>query len=92
MPEKAKNKTNLQQRVALRITLPKIILLQSDTKASKIMFPAAKNDWAKNAKNKAKKQNKLSTVHFTSYYLSLSCALKNDNKASKIMFLATQNV
>ena len=41
---KAKNKTNLQQRVSLRITLPKIILLQNDTKALKIMFPAAKND------------------------------------------------
>ena len=44
MPGKAKNKTNLQQRVSLRITLPKIILLQNDTKALKIMFPAAKND------------------------------------------------
>ena len=44
MPEKAKNKPNLQQRVSLRITLPKIILLQNDTKALQIMFPAAKND------------------------------------------------
>ena len=67
MPEKAKNETSLQQRVSLCITLPKIILLQSDTKALKIMFPAAKNDWAKNAKNKAK-NNKLATVHFTTYY------------------------
>ena len=44
MPEKANNKTSLQQRVLLRITLPKIILLQSNNKALKIMFPAAKND------------------------------------------------
>ena len=44
MPEKAKNKTNLQHRVLLRITLPKSVLLQSDTKALKIMFPAADND------------------------------------------------
>ena len=54
LPEKAKSKTNLQQRVLLRITLPKIVFLQSDTKALEIMFPTAKNDWAKNAKNKAK--------------------------------------
>ena len=59
MPEKAKSKTNLQQRVSLRITLPKIILLQSDTKAVKIMFPAAKNDWAKKAKNNAKNKTNL---------------------------------
>ena len=51
---KAKNKTNLQQRVLLRITLSKITLLQNDTNALKIMFPAAKNDWAKNAKKKPK--------------------------------------
>ena len=44
MPEKAKNKTSLQQRVSPRITLPKIMLLQSDTKALNIMFPAAKDD------------------------------------------------
>ena len=44
MPEKVKNKTNLQQRISLRITLPKIVLLQNDTKALKFMFLAAKND------------------------------------------------
>ena len=65
MPEKAKNKTNLQHRVSLRITLQKIIILQSDTKALQIMFPAAKNDWAKNAKNKPKtKQTCYSTYHY----------------------------
>ena len=44
LPEKAKSKTNLQQRVLLRITLPQIVFLQSDTKALEIMFPTAKND------------------------------------------------
>ena len=68
MPEKAKNKTKLQQRISLRITLPKIILLQNDTKALKIMFPAAKNDWAKNAKNKAKKTNFL---HYISLHITV---------------------
>ena len=38
MPEKAKNKTGLQQRVSLRITFSKIILLQSDTKTLNITF------------------------------------------------------
>ena len=71
MQEKAKNKTNLQQRVSLRITLQKkIILLQSDTKALKIMFPAAKNDWAKNAKNKAK--NKTNLLQYISLHIIIS--------------------
>ena len=74
MPEKAKNRANLQQRVSLRITLPKIILSQNDTKALKIMFPAAKIDWAKNAKKKSQKQNKLAAVHFTTYYPSIKRA------------------
>ena len=68
MPEKAKNKTNLKQRVSLRITLSKL-LLQSDTKALKIMFPAAKNDWAKNAKNKAK--HKANLLHYISLHITL---------------------
>ena len=44
MREKAKNKAKLQQRILLRITLPQIVFLQSDTKALEIMFPTAKND------------------------------------------------
>ena len=44
MPEKAENKTNLQQCIAPHITLPQIIPLQNDTKALKIMFPATKQD------------------------------------------------
>ena len=69
MPEKAKNKTNLQQRVSLRITLSKITLLQSDTNALKIMFPAAKNYWAKNAKKKAK--NNTNLLQYISLHVSL---------------------
>ena len=69
MPEKAKNKAHLQQRVSLRITLLKIILLQSDTKALNIMFPAAKNDWAKNAKNKAK--NKTNLLQYISLHITV---------------------
>ena len=69
MPDKAKNKTNLQQRVLLRITLLKIIVLQSDSKALKIMFPAAKNDWAKNAKKKAKSKKNL--LQYISLHISL---------------------
>ena len=34
---------NMQQYVPLHVLLPKIIPLQNDTKALKIMFPAAKN-------------------------------------------------
>ena len=44
MPEKAKNKTNLQQCISLHITLPQIIPLQNDTQALKIMFPATQNE------------------------------------------------
>ena len=84
MPEKAKNKTSLQQRVSLRITLPKIILLQNDTKALKFMFPAAKTDSAKNAKNKAKSEKNL--LQYISLHSTLPeiVPLQNDNKASKI--------
>ena len=83
MPEKAKNKTNLQQRVSLRITLPKIILLQNDTKALKFMFPAAKNDSAKKRQEKSQKQNKLATVHFTTHYPSINCAFTKTEKNQK---------
>ena len=69
MQEKAKNKTNLQQRVSLRITLSKITLLQSDTNALKIMFPAAKIDWTKNAKKKAK--NKTNLLQYISLHITL---------------------
>ena len=91
MPEKAKNKTNLQQRVSLRITLPKIIVLQSGTKALKIMFQAAKNDSAKNAKNKAK--NKKNLLQYISLHITLPqiVPLENDTKALKIMFPAAKN-
>ena len=66
MPEKAKNKRNLQQRVSLRITLPKIILLQSDTKAQ-VMFAATQNGNTKNAR-KQPKAKKLAKVNFTTYF------------------------
>ena len=69
MQEKAKNKTNLQQRVSLRITLSKITLLQSDTNALKIMFLAAKNDSAKNSKKKAK--NKTNLLQYISLHITL---------------------
>ena len=69
MLEKAKTKTSLQQRVSLRIILPKIILLQSDTKALKIMSPTAKNDSAKSAKNKAK--NKTNLLHYISLHITV---------------------
>ena len=58
--KKAKNKTNLQQYISLQFTFPQIIPLQNDTQALNIMFPAAQNDEAKNAKKP--KQNKLATV------------------------------
>ena len=62
--KKAKCKTNLQQRVSLRITLPQIIPLQKDTQALKIMFPATQNDKAKNARKKPKtKQTCNSAFH-----------------------------
>ena len=41
--KKPKTKTNLQQCISLHIALPQIVPLQNDTKALKIMFPAAKN-------------------------------------------------
>ena len=46
-PEKAKNKTNSQQCISLHITLPQIVPLRNDTKALKIMFPAAKKKMTK---------------------------------------------
>ena len=58
--KKAKNKTNLQQYISLQFTFPQIIPLQNDTRALNIMFPAAQNDEAKNAKKP--KQNELATV------------------------------
>ena len=45
MPEKKpKTKTNLQQCISLHNTLPQIMPVQNDTKALKIIFPAAKID------------------------------------------------
>ena len=56
-PEKSqKNKTNSQQCISLQITLPQIVPLQNDTKALKIMFPAAQNDEAKKMQEKSQKQ------------------------------------
>ena len=55
------------------------------------MFPAAKNDWAKNAKNKAKNKTNLQqciSLHIT---LSQITRLQNDTKTIKIMFPATKN-
>ena len=48
-PEKPKYETNSQQCISLHITLPQIMPAQNDTKTLKIMFPAAKNEKAKNA-------------------------------------------
>ena len=80
-PEKAKNNTNLQQCISLHITLPQIIPLQNNTQALKIMFPAAQNDKIKNAKKP--KQNKLATVHFTTYYPSINCAFTKRQQSIK---------
>ena len=47
MPEKAKNKNQLATAhftISLHITIQKIIRLQNDTQALKIMFPATQND------------------------------------------------
>ena len=49
MPEKAKNKTNLQHCISLHIAFPQIIALQKDTQALKNTFPATQNDKAKNS-------------------------------------------
>ena len=56
------------------------------------MFPAAKTDSAKNAKNKAK--NKKNLLQYISLHITLPkiVPLQNDNKTSKIMLLATQIV
>ena len=59
-PKKKAKTKNLQQCISIHITLPQIIPLQNDTQALNIMFPAAQNDYAKNAKKP--KQNKLATV------------------------------
>ena len=53
-PEKPKNETNSQQCISLHITLPQIMPAQNDTKALKIMFPAAQNDEAKMPKSQNK--------------------------------------
>ena len=44
MPEKSQNKTNLQQCIALHITLPQNIPLQNEANAWKIMFLATQID------------------------------------------------
>ena len=54
------------------------------------MFPASKNDWAKNAKNKAK--NKTNLLQYISLHITLPqiIPLQNDTQALKIMFPAPQ--
>ena len=52
MPEKAKNKTNLQHCILLHIAFPQIIALQKDTQALKNTFPATQNDKAKHSRKK----------------------------------------
>ena len=69
MPEKAKNKNKVVTVHFTTYYSSKIILLQRDTKALKIMFPAAKIDWAKNAKNKAK--NKTNLLQYISLHITL---------------------
>ena len=64
--KKPKTKENCNSEI-LHISLPQIILLQKDTQALKIMFPATQNDKAKNAR-KSQKQNKLATARFTTYH------------------------
>ena len=58
--------------MSLHTSLPKIISLQNDTKALKIILPAAKYARLKMTKPKkpeiSQKQNKLATVYFTTYY------------------------
>ena len=84
MPEKAKNKTNLQQRVSLRIILPKIIPLLNDTRALRIMFPATQNNKAKNARKKPKTKTNLQeciSLHIT---LPQIVPLQNHTKNEKL--------
>ena len=52
MPEKTKNKTNLQHCISLHIAFPQIIALQKDTQALKNTFPATQNDKAKHFRKK----------------------------------------
>ena len=68
LEKKPKTKTNLQQCILLYITLLQIVPLQIDTKALKVMFPAAKNDWTKNAKNIAK--NKTNLLQYISLHIT----------------------
>ena len=89
MPEKSQNKTNLQQCISIHIALPQIIPIQKNTQALKMMFPAAQNDKAKNAKKSHKK--KPATVHFTNYYPSTNYTFTKRHKVLNIIIPATQN-
>ena len=74
MPEKVKNKTNLQQCISLHITLSQIIPLQNDTQALKIRFASARNDQAKNIFKKSKKKTKQtrnSAFHYVLFFQKL---------------------
>ena len=66
MPEKAKSKNKVVTVHFTTYYSSKIILLQRDTKALKILFPAAKYDFpSQKCQEKSQKENQLATVHFT---------------------------
>ena len=66
--------------------------LQNDTKVLEIMFPAAKNEKAKNAWKKPKK-NKTNSQQCISIHITLPqiMPVQNDTKALKIMFPAAKH-
>ena len=92
MPEKKpKTQTNLQQCISLHITLPKIVPLQNDTKALKIMFSAAKKWLSQKCQKMPKTKTNLQqciSLHIT---LTQIMPLQNDTRALKIKFPAIQN-
>ena len=88
---KPKTKTNLQQCISLHITLPQIVPLQNDTKALKIMFPAAEKWLSQKCKKKAKIKINLQqciSLHIT---LEQIMPLQNDTTVLEIMFPAAKN-
>ena len=64
--------------------------LQNDTKVLEIMYPAAKNEKAKNAWKKPK--NKTTSQQYISLHIPLShiMSVQNDTKTLKIMFPAAK--
>ena len=65
--------------------------VQNDTKALKIMFPAAKNEKAKNGWKKPK--NNTNSQQCISLHITLPqiMSVHNDTKTLKIMFQAAKN-